>query len=234
MDKKLKQKFWVEFIYGSSVVEGIKLTKAQVKDIVQNGVKSKYLKNNPSKHILQALGQRQVLEKIEKWAKLKKPETADRLREIHYLVFEKADGSAGRFRDFHIKLRSSALMPSFPFAISADMRDFNNRLVEAQKNLKKDDIEGIINLIAMSYHGITKIHPFADGNGRSARLFINLILRRYGLPYILVPKVDNEKYMREVLRAADMGDLKPLIKFQKKLLQKSLKLVASQGETLQG
>lgn len=233
MDKKLKEKFWVEFIYGSSVVEGVKLTKAEVKDIVKKGYKSKYLKGTPSKHILQAYGQRIVLGLIEKWAKQKKPVDIELLRYIHYLTFQKIDPQAGSYRDNFIKLRSSALMPSFPYVIAVDMRDFNTRFVGAQKKLTPDDLEGIINLIAMAYHGITKIHPFSDGNGRSARLFINLILRRYDLPYILVPKVDNEKYMREVLRAADMGDLQPLIKFQRKLLQKSMRILGSQGLTLQ-
>lgn len=226
-DENLKQAFWIELIYGSSVVEGIKLTKAQVKDIVKHGHKSKLLLGNPSKHILQAFGQRVVLEKIEKWAKLKKPVTADKLREIHFLVFEKAEASAGRFRDFHIKLRSSALMPSFPFAISADIRDFNNWLVDFQKKLKPDKLEKIIYLVARTYHDITRIHPFSDGNGRCARLFVNLLLRKYNLPYILVPKVDNFKFMRKLLRTADMGNLNPLVSFQRKLLKKSMREVSN-------
>lgn len=224
LDKKLIEYFWTELIYGSSVVEGVKLTKSQVKNLVKLGRKSLLLKN-PSAEILQAYGQVVALELIEKLAKGKKPITVDILLELHNLVFASVDPHAGQLRQNHIKLRSSALMPSFPFAIAADMRDFNSWLIQEQEKLKPNNLREIVKLIAGVYHGITKIHPFSDGNGRSARLFVNLILRRYRLPYILVPKVDNQKSVRVVLRAADMGDLGPMIKLQQKLLNQSLGVV---------
>lgn len=225
LDKKLIEYFWVELIFGSSVIEGVKLTKSQVQNLVKLGRKSSLLKKNPNAEILQAYGQVVALELIEKLAKNKQPITVDILLELHNLVFASVDPRAGQLRQNHIKLRSSALMPSFPFAIAADMRDFNSWLVAEQTKIKQNNLGEIVKLIAGVYHGITKIHPFSDGNGRSARLFVNLILRRYNLPYILVPKVDNQKSVRLVLRAADMGDLVPMIKLQRQLLNQSLEVV---------
>jgi Fic family protein len=219
----LKKIFWVDLIYVSSVVEGIDLTRAQVEDIVKNEAKSKLLKTS-DENLLQAYGQLLVLKKIESWAKQKKPITTNCLLEIHQLAFGKIDPQAGNYRKGYVKLRSSALLPSFPFVIAADMRDFNSWLQHTQKKLDKNDLEGVIHLIAYSYHQVTKIHPFSDGNGRSARLFVNLLLRRYNLPYIVIPKVDNFVVMRKALRAADMGDLSLMIKYMEQFILESLEL----------
>lgn len=225
LDRNLKYKLWVQFIYGSSVVEGVKLKQSEVEDIIRLGNKSKFLQGNPDPDVIQALGQKYALQAVEKWAKMKKTVTTTLLQELHYLVFEKVDQRAGNFRDAYIELRNSALIPSFPFAIAADMRDFNSWLVAAQKETGRNDLEKIIELITRCYHSVTRIHPFSDGNGRTARLFTNLMLRRYGLPYVFVPKVDNIKEMRTVLRAADMGDMAPMIGFMGGLLEQALKEV---------
>lgn len=223
LDEQLKKLFWVEIIYGSSVVEGVNLQKSEVKEIVEFGSKSKLLKGKPRIELLQALGQKLALVKIEKWAKTKDPVTIESLQKIHYLIFSKIDQSAGKFREHHIRLLRTPLMPSLPVVMALELRDFNDWLLRTQKTLNKNKLEEILNLIAQCYHQITRIHPFSDGNGRVSRLMINLILRKYLLPYILVPKVDNEEGMRRVLREADMGDIKPLVGFMGKLLKRSLK-----------
>lgn len=224
-DQELQRQFFYNLIYTSSVVEGVKLSQSQVKQIVSQGKKSSLLKRDPSKHLLQAYGQLQALEQIERWAKQTDPLTVDHLLKLHQIVFGQIDSTAGNYRTFHVKLRSSNLMPSLPFVISADMRDFNNQLVAAQRNLTQDNLSGIIDLITYCYHGINRIHPFYDGNGRSARLLTNLILRRFNLPYIVIPKVANVKKVRTALRAADMGDISLLIEFMEQFLAESLKQV---------
>lgn len=217
------QNFWIDVIFGSSVVEGDKLTRKQVADIVKNGKKSKLLRGSPNEDLLQAYGQSVALSEIEKRAKQNEPVTVRDLQELHFLVFESSEEGAGKFREHPIALRRTKLMPAFPFSISADLRDFNDWLISTQESLDRKNIKGVIALVAKCYHQITKIHPFSDGNGRISRMFINLLLRKYGLPHILVPKVDNEPKIREALRAADLGDIKPLEAFIDKLLKQSLK-----------
>lgn len=227
---QLKNHIFVDFIYTSSVTdrESMNLKRSDIQDIVQKGANSKLLKNNPQKEILQAYGQKYALEQIEKWADLKKPITVDNLLVLHHMVFAAIDYKAGKFRSHYVQLRNSALMPSFPFAIHADMQDFNVWLIQAQKELKSDT-QAIIKIVAKVYHEITRIHPFSDGNGRTARLFINLILRKYRLPHICIPKVDNDPHMRIALRQADMGELTLLEQFIAKLLRQSQMMVSGYG-----
>ena len=70
-DEELRRNFFCNLIYASSVVEGVELSQSQVQQIVAQGHQSPLLKNHPSQHLLQAYGQLQALEQIEKWAKQK-------------------------------------------------------------------------------------------------------------------------------------------------------------------
>lgn len=222
LNHELKIFFWTELIYSSSVVEGVDLTKNQVRKIVTLGRRSKLLGKFATKDLLQTYGQKKALEFIEKFAKSRQKINVEVLKELHYLVFKAFEEGAGAYRQSHVYLRASALMPSFPFSIAADMRDFDDWLQKSFKKLNNNDPEEVLTIATKAHHTITRIHPFSDGNGRTGRLFMNLILRRFGMPYILVPKVDNFKSMRTALRAADMGDISPLLKINHRLLQNSL------------
>lgn len=56
------------------------------------------------------------------------------------------------------------------------------------------------------------IHPFIDGNGRTARLLMNLILMQAGFPPIIIPVEERSDYYH-TLSAANSGDLRPFIRF---------------------
>lgn len=222
--KTYKNYFFTKLIYTSTVVEGIEIRQKEVEDIVKNGAKSKYLQGTPSKHILQAYGQKLALDQIELWAKEDRTFGIPELLELHHITFNKVIPSAGEYRNHHVRLKSSSLIPSFPYAIQVDMRDFEGWVIKRQKEIDKNSKDKIIEFVALVYHKITKIHPFEDGNGRTARLFISLILRKYDLPYIFIPKSNKIRIMRETLQEADRGNFEPLIVFFENLLNTSLKL----------
>ena len=223
--KQLKFEFYKKLIYVSSAVEEIDVTEKQVEDIVKNDHRSMFLQNNPTEGVLQAYGQKMALDCIEKWAKEDCLITTNYLLELHNVVFEKIDPKAGRYREKYVKLRDSELQPSFPYAISGDILEFNDWLVKNQALVDTDALDSVVEFISTVYHDVTRIHPFSDGNGRTARLFVNLFLRRFGYPPILIPKVDNDETMRLALRMADMGDIQPLVKMNRKFLTDSVNLV---------
>jgi Fic family protein len=73
-------------------------------------------------------------------------------------------------------------------------------------------IDNIIDTVAWVHHKITNIHPFQEGNGRTARLSANLILECYGLVGISI-KIEREnknKYRQALAQADKMNDLEPL------------------------
>lgn len=46
-----------------------------------------------------------------------------------------------------------------------------------------------------AHYDLIRIHPFADGNGRTARLLMNLMLSRLDLPFIIVPPSEKIDYV---------------------------------------
>ena len=66
-----------------------------------------------------------------------------------------------------------------------------------------------IEALAVAHNQFEKVHPFLDGNGRTGRLLLNLVLVRLGYAPAIIYKRDRSKYLC-ALRAADAGDPGPL------------------------
>lgn len=69
-----------------------------------------------------------------------------------------------------------------------------------------------VELAALMHYKLVAIHPFVDGNGRTARLLMNLILMQAGFPPVVIRFTDRQAYY-ETLKAANDGDLRPFIRF---------------------
>lgn len=65
---------------------------------------------------------------------------------------------------------------------------------------------------ALAHYKLVDIHPFVDGNGRTSRLIMNLILLKAGYPPVMVLKEQREKYY-DTLKTANMGDVRPFVRF---------------------
>jgi len=111
-------------------------------------------------------------------------------------------------------------------AIPSDIKSQLHLLLENLKIWEQDSTMDIIEIAARLHHQLVKIHPFKNGNGRWARLVMNLYLKKRGLPLILWPETalrsDNpfrEEYIH-ALKEADEGDLKPLVALHRDLLEK--------------
>ena len=69
-----------------------------------------------------------------------------------------------------------------------------------------------IELAALAHYKLVYVHPFYDGNGRTSRLLMNLILMMAGYPAIIIP-VDKKQLYYEHLEVANKGDVRPFIRF---------------------
>lgn len=69
-----------------------------------------------------------------------------------------------------------------------------------------------VEIAALMHYKLVAIHPFVDGNGRTARLLMNLILMQAGFPPVVIRFTDRQAYY-ETLKAANDGDLRPFIRF---------------------
>ena len=76
-------------------------------------------------------------------------------------------------------------------------------------------------LAAEIHYKLVMIHPFIDGNGRVARLLMNLIFMKHGYPPAIILKVDRRKYYR-VLNEANLGKSEPYEDFIGRAIERSL------------
>lgn len=139
--------------------------------------------------------------------------TAKLLREIHSLTVRglKRDGSAnpGAFRQKEVRIANSSCVLSSPVAIASDMEALIDYINEEHE--RKEDLIRI----ACAHHRFVQIHPFDNGNGRTARLLTYAMLVKYGFlkkkKTLLNPSsifcMDRQKYY-SMLAVADSGDRK--------------------------
>jgi Fic family protein len=69
-----------------------------------------------------------------------------------------------------------------------------------------------IYVAAVAHYNLVRIHAFDDGNGRGARIFMNLILIKHGFFPVVIRTEKKRKYL-EALSEADKGDLTSFIRF---------------------
>lgn len=87
--------------------------------------------------------------------------------------------------------------------------------------------------LAWSHWSFLRIHPFDDGNGRTARLLANYVLIRYGMPPIVIKSVERDRYLGG-LQNADTGRMLPLTRFMwdNVIWSLNLGIRAAKGESI--
>jgi len=142
--------------------------------------------------------------------------TEDNVLHVHKLVMANVAEDAGRYRTAAVRITGANFMPP----PSSEVRPGMNRLLEWLRE-NPDELRPI-ELAAVFHHRFVQVHPFTEGNGRTARLLMNAVLMKYGYPFIaVIPKVDRAKYLR-ALNEADLGNASAFVNFVARCVEKSL------------
>jgi len=78
-----------------------------------------------------------------------------------------------------------------------------------------------VRLAALAHYKLVYIHPFVDGNGRTSRLLMNLVLMQAGYPPVIIRRADRELYYK-YLSTANQGDIRPFVRFIADCTEKTL------------
>ena len=113
------------------------------------------------------------------------------------------DERPGSFRQHDISPFRGGMTPPSWVQVESAMADWLSALSGIRT------AEHPIEFIAKAHGRFERIHPFLDGNGRTGRLLLNLILVRSGYPPAVIYKRDRNRYLK-ALRKADAGDPGPL------------------------
>ncbi|MCS7082163.1 MAG: Fic family protein [Bacteroidetes bacterium] len=137
------------------------------------------------------------------------PITAELIRRIHYEAFHHLYHWAGQYRRVSVVVGGFEPPPpaQVPLLMYQLEKNLELRLPYAARGLKE-----LVEVIAEIHHRLTFIHPFRNGNGRTARLVSDLISLRCGGPPVVlyVREGDLRRAYIEALRQADQGRMEPL------------------------
>ena len=221
----LRDYFQIQLIYVSSRFEGANVTRKEIETVIRNYPSSPRTKKPD---ILQAYGQKKALELIEKKVKEKDLIKVDWVPEIHKIILADIfEDRPGQFRTGPVKFRHTPFMTALPFMVPVEMQDFGDWLLSQQRKIDDNSVWEILEFATASHYRIVRIHPFIDGNGRVARIFFNLIMRHYNLPYVIIPKTFKDERLFEAFQAANQNDLGPLTNLFGELLRSSFNEVTN-------
>lgn len=212
--RRAKRESYYRHIYHSNAIEGNTLTLRETRFIIETrlAVQGKSLVEQQ-----EVLGLDQALQYVNcSLVNRLGPLTRQDIIEIHRRILGFVNPiEAGEFR------RHQVYVGSFIPPSSEQISDYIDDLI---RWLNTDEyIEDLhaIELAALVHYKFVYIHPFLDGNGRTGRLLMNLILMRLGYPPVIIKKSERFIYY-SYLTQANGGDIRPLIRFIGKCMERTL------------
>lgn len=212
---KLQQQFQLEMTYNSNAIEGNSLTFKETFLVINEGIT---IKGKPLKDHLEAKDHHQALEFLYDLVQSRhRPTLSEHLiRSLHQLIMHKTDEHwAGKYRNGNVVIAGSEHKPPDATTITTHMNQLVDWFRTHQRKLHP------VELAAVVHHKLVYIHPFFDGNGRTARLAMNLLLMRQGYPLSIILKNDRPRYYH-VLSQADIGSYTHLVRFIALVVERSL------------
>ena len=213
--KKLRDKLKVEMTYNSNAIEGNSLTLKETFLVVNEGLT---VKGKPLKDHLEAKDHHSALQYLYEMVEKDKRNTiSERLiRSLHEIIMQETDKKwAGCYRNSNVIIGGADHKPPDALEVPKQMQELMRWLNSQKKKLH------IVELTALLHHKLVHIHPFFDGNGRAARLVMNVLLMQVGYPLVIILKNDRKKYY-DILDKADKKDYEPLVKFIAQSVERSL------------
>lgn len=214
---KLRERFILEMTYNSNAIEGNNLTYKETYLVINEGItiKGKSLKNH-----LEVKSHQEALEFIYDLVDFNSHFTLSQnlIRQIQSLVISAIDKTiSGKYRSGYVAIAGSNIKLPFATEIPHLMSKIISWFGKNQKNLHPIELASIL------HHKLVAIHPFDDGNGRTARLTMNIMLLQAGYPLAVILKNDRKKYY-DTLSKADKGNILPFIQFIAQSVERSLNI----------
>lgn len=220
--------FRVELTYTSNAIEGNTLTRRETAVVIEKGltVGGKSLKEH-----LEATNHAKALDFVHDIINKNSTQvTSKNILAIHDIILKGIDDSnAGQYRNVSIRISGSAVVMPNPRKVPDLMDEFQIWLT-SQHDLHP------IELAAEAHYKLVTIHPFVDGNGRTARLLMNLLLMINGYPPAIIRKRDRLAYISALEKAQLGGPKLDYTSLIAKAVDRSLDiyLKAVQGESTTG
>lgn len=213
----LKKAERVEWIYNSNAIEGNTMSLIETKVVLEDGlaIGGKRLQEH-----FEVINHAEAISFIEEQVSQTEPLDERTLKTIHHLILKNIDDeNAGRYRSINVRISGSQHEPPHFLQVANEVQE-----LFAWYDQEKERLHSV-ELAALFHFKFVYIHPFADGNGRTARLLMNLILMGHGFPPAIVKAEDAQRLTYyEVLETASVqGNTQPFVELITQCAEESLK-----------
>lgn len=244
---RIMQKFRLDWNYHSNHLEGNSLNYGETKALILFGVTAQ---GKPLKDHFEMTGHNEAINWVIEMVSGERPLTENFIRELHTLLLKESyevdaitpDGKStkktiavGSYKTTanHVKTKTGEI---FYFATPEETpAEMNDLMVWYNKKSKETEVNPIL-LTAEFHYKFIRIHPFDDGNGRTARILMNFILMQFSFPPTIIKsdKESKDEYFA-ALQLADAGNIEAFITYIAQNLVRSLEIMiaGAKGEDIE-
>lgn len=191
----------VEITYASNALEGNTLTRAETSLVLGKGIT---VSGKPLKDHLEATDHAAAWEWVLKQSR-RNPQsiTESDILNLHQWVLQSSERAwAGRYRQHSVRVAGAAVVFPNPAKVP-------HLMTQLQQWLRHSAQMHPVLLAAEAHYRLVTIHPFADGNGRTARLLMNMILLQSGYPPAIIAPSQRANYLTCLEQAQTGGAYEP-------------------------
>ena len=211
--QKLKEQFIVEWTYNSNAIEGNTLSLQETALVLNRGLT---IGNKSLEEHFEALNHKECIGLLERFVEKRETLAVSFIKKIHAVILKNIDDrGAGVYRRTNVRILGAVHIPPDASKIERLMDEFLDWYHAQEHRMPVPE------LAAWVQYRFVCIHPFVDGNGRTARLLMNLVLLQHGYPPAVILNLDRQKYYR-VLRQADRDSPNDFLDFIGRSIERSL------------
>jgi Fic family protein len=207
--------FKLRYTYNSTALEGNTLSIYETKIVIEEGIT---IGGKTVREHLEVINHDIAVKKLINDVQNKTPLDLKLILDYHEIILKGInDDWAGRYRNQQVLISGAKHKPVNPQKVYDEMNDFINRFTQ-------DNLLHPVEKAALIHAELVRIHPFVDGNGRTARLMMNLELMKCGYPIVIIEVEDKALYCSILDEGHTSGNYQKFIDFVAEKCEKSLNL----------
>lgn len=190
--KQLREYYRIGLTYTSNALEGNSLTETETKIVLEDGIT---VGGKPIRDYYEAIGHSEAYDHILLLSK-NKGFTEEDIQKLHHLFYRRIDeAKAGQYRKEKVFISGSKYTFPSPEKVPTLMKKFVDSLATWRRTLHP------VHFSAQVHKEFVFIHPFVDGNGRVARLLMNLVLLQAHCVIAIIPLILRSEYIQALEQA---------------------------------
>lgn len=243
-DKPLQKEHWaaiqeklrIEWTYDSNAIEGSSLTMGETLFFLKEGLT---VEGKPFKDFLDARNHSDALDYLYEIIQENRPVSEGIIKEINVLLMSGVNFTDA-INEFGQKIKKTATpgkyktLPNHVLQSDGTIHFYTDPIhvpddMEILCQWINDHMDSVHPVIAgaIAHYNMVRIHPFGDGNGRGARILMNMIFIKNGYPPAIIKK-ENRRHYLACLNLADGGDLCPFVIFVANSLRSTQKIIVGE------